>query len=205
MRAVSDFDRITPNIAIWHGYDSAVKAGLYSTCLITPSGSYFIDPIPLRSEALGKLVGADRVAGIIVTNCNHHRESAEFAKQSSVPVFAHAETFSHKPPCVFRKVADGDEICSGLRVIGIQGAAEGEIVLHYAPDGGTLIVGDALINFGSYGFTFLPRNYCTNEKQMRRSLQKVLDYQAERIFFAHGTPILSGASDRLKSLLVADV
>jgi glyoxylase-like metal-dependent hydrolase (beta-lactamase superfamily II) len=205
MRAVSDFDRITPNIAIWHVYDSAVKAELYSTCLTTPDSSYLVDPIPLRSQALGELIGSSRVAGIIVTNSNHHRDSAEFGKQFWVPVFAHRETFSDKPPCAFRKVANGDEICSGLRAIRIQGAAEGEIAVHYAPDGGTLIVGDALINFEPYGFTFLPRKYCANEKQMRRSLQKLLGYNVERILFAHGTPILSGASDRLKGLLGADV
>jgi hypothetical protein len=205
MRAASDFDSITPDIAIWHVYDSAVKAELYSTCLTTPDSSYLVDPIPLRSEALGELIGSSRVAGIIVTNSNHHRDCAEFAKQFSVPVFAHGETFSHKPSCAFRKVMDGDEICSGLRAIRIQGAAAGEIALHYAPDGGTFVIGDALINFEPYGFTFLPGKYCSNEKEMRRSLRKLLDYKAERILLAHGTPILSGASDRLKSLLGADV
>jgi glyoxylase-like metal-dependent hydrolase (beta-lactamase superfamily II) len=86
-------------------------------------------------------------------------------------------------------------------VLGIEGAAAGEIALHYAPDSGTLIVGDALINFEPYGFTFLPGKYCSNEKEMRRSLQRLLGYEAERILFAHGTPILSGASDRLRELL----
>jgi glyoxylase-like metal-dependent hydrolase (beta-lactamase superfamily II) len=205
MRPTSDFDRITLNIAIWHAYDSAVKSKLYSTCVTTPDSSYLIDPIPLRSEALGELIGSSRVAAIIVTNSNHHRDSAEFGRQFWVPVFAHGETFSDKPPCAFRKVADGDEICSGLRAIRIQGAAQGEIAAHYAPDGGTLIMGDALINFEPYGFTFLPAKYCSNQKQMRRSLRKLLDYKAERILFAHGTPILSGASDRLKRLLGADV
>jgi len=69
------------------------------------------------------------------------------------------------------------------------------------PDGGTLIVGDALINFESYGFTFLPAKYCSNQKQMRRSLRKLLDYRAQRMLFAHGTPILSDASERLRGLL----
>jgi hypothetical protein len=96
MRPTSDFDRITLNIAIWHVYDSAVKSELYSTCLTTPDSSYLIDPIPLRSEALGELIGSSRVAAIIVTNSNDHRDSAEFGKQFWVPVFAHGETFSDK-------------------------------------------------------------------------------------------------------------
>jgi glyoxylase-like metal-dependent hydrolase (beta-lactamase superfamily II) len=107
-------------------------------------------------------------------------------------------------PRQFRKVADGDEICDGLLLSGIEGAAAGEIVLHYAPSGGTLIVGDALINFEPYGFTFLPAKYCSNEKEMRRSLRKLLKYKADRILFAHGSPILSGATDRLQALLDSD-
>jgi len=202
---VSDFDQIAPHLALWHGYDPAVKADLYSTCVLTPPGAYLIDPIPLQSETLDELVGSGRVSGVIVTNSNHHRASVQFAEQFSIPVFALCETFWDKMPRQFRKVADGDEICDELRVIGIEGAASGEITLHYAPGGGTLIVGDALINFEPYGFTFLPDKYCSNEKEMRRSLRKLLDYKAERILFAHGMPILSGASDRLQALLDSDL
>jgi len=200
----SDFDRIAPHLALWHGYDPAVKADLYSTCVLTPGGAYLIDPIPLQSEALDELVGSGRVSGIIVTNSNHHRASAQFAEHFSIPVFVRCETFSDKTPREFRRVADGDEICDELRVIGIEGAAPGEIVLHYAPSGGTLIVGDALINFELYGFAFLPAKYCSNKNEMRRSLQRLLRYKADRMLFAHGSPILFGASDRLQALLDSD-
>ena len=204
VRPASDFDRIASNIAIWHAYDSAVKAELYSTCLMTSAGSYLIDPILLGSEALHELIGSNSVAGIIVTNSNHHRSLEKFAEQYSVPIFARGEAFPHKPPLQFRSVADGDKIYEELTVIALEGAADGEIALHYAPDGGTFIIGDVLINFEPYGFTFLPAKYCSNQKQMRRSLRKLLDYKAERILFAHGTPILSDASQKLRALLDSD-
>jgi glyoxylase-like metal-dependent hydrolase (beta-lactamase superfamily II) len=205
MGPASEFDHITSNIAIWHGYDSAVKAELYSTCLATSGGTYLVDPISLESKSLKELMGPSSVAGIIVTNGNHHRESAGFAAEFAAPVFGRGEIFSQKSPREFRRVADGNEICEGLTVIGIEGAAEGEIALHYAPDAGTFIIGDALINFEPYGFAYLPAKYCSNQKQMRRSLRKLLDYKAERILFAHGTPILSGGRERLKGLLSADI
>ena len=198
---MSDFDRITPDVCVWHGYVPAVKADLYSTCLLTATGAYVVDPIPLGNQAFNELIGFARVAGIVVTNSNHHRASAQFAEQFSAPVFMRGETFPDKTSGEFRRIADSDEICDGLRVIGIEGAASGEIVLHYVPDGGTLVVGDALINFEPYGFTFLPGKYCLNEKEIRQSLRKLLDYEAERMLFAHGMPILSGASDRLRGLL----
>jgi glyoxylase-like metal-dependent hydrolase (beta-lactamase superfamily II) len=192
------------NVSVWHDYDPGIKAELYSTSLSTSEGMYLIDPIPLEKKALDELVGSNCVAGIIVTNSNHYRASARFAEQFGVRVVACREASPNNSPRRFGRVADGDKICAELRVIGIEGAAAGEIALHYLTDGGALIVGDALINFEPYGFTFLPAKYCSNEKEMRRSLQKLLDYEAERILFAHGTPILSGTSDRLRCLLGSD-
>jgi len=201
MRPVSDFDGIASNIAIWHAYDPEVKAELYSICLATGAGTYLVDPIFLQHEAFDEMIGSGPVAGIVLTNSNHHRAAAQFAQQFSVPIFAHPETFPNDQTGQLTLVTDGDEICDGLRVIGIEGAPLGEIVLHYGVDGGTLIVGDTLINLQPYGFTFLPAKYCSNQKQMRRSLRKLLAYKAKRILFAHGTPILSAASERLRALL----
>jgi glyoxylase-like metal-dependent hydrolase (beta-lactamase superfamily II) len=203
MRPASDFDRIASNIAICLEYDSAVKAELYSICLTTASGTYLIDPILLQREALDEMIGSGPIAAIVVTNSNHHRASAQFAEQLAVAIFAHAHTIPSDQPGRLTTVADGDEICDQLRVISIDGAASGEIVLHYAANGGTLIVGDALINLEPYGFAFLPAKYCSDQREMRRSLRKLLDYEAERILFAHGTPILSRASQRLEALLIS--
>jgi glyoxylase-like metal-dependent hydrolase (beta-lactamase superfamily II) len=201
VQSVRDFDAISSHLAVWHAYDPAVRAELYSTSLTNSSGIYLIDPIPLQKQALDELIGSSRVAGIVVTNSNHHRASTHFAEEFSVPIIGHVDTFSDEQPGHLQRVVDGDEICDALRVIEIDGAAPGEIVLHYTGNGGTLIVGDALINFEPHGFAFLPPKYCSNEKEMRRALRKLLAYEAERILFAHGTPILSGACERLEGLL----
>jgi glyoxylase-like metal-dependent hydrolase (beta-lactamase superfamily II) len=203
VQPVQDFDAIASDFAIWHAYDSEVKAELYSTCLITDAGTYLVDPIPLEHTTLDEMIGSNAAAGIILTNSNHHRGATQFAQQLSVPIFGHPDTFPNGQDSHLQFVAAGDEICDGLRVIRIEGGPLGEIVLHYARDAGTLIVGDALINFEPYGFTFLPTKYCSNQKQMRRSLAKLLDYNVERILFAHGAPILSAAGNRLRSLLTS--
>jgi glyoxylase-like metal-dependent hydrolase (beta-lactamase superfamily II) len=77
----------------------------------------------------------------------------------------------------------------------------GEIALHCQREEGMLVLGDALINFGSRGFDFLPAKYCSNAKQMRRSLKKLLDIDFERVFFAHGMPILVSGRAQLEALL----
>jgi glyoxylase-like metal-dependent hydrolase (beta-lactamase superfamily II) len=201
VKPVRDFDTITPDLAIWHAYDAEVKAELYSTRLVTAGGVYLIDPIPLQKRALEALIGSVPVAGIIVTNSYHHRAAAGFAEQLSIPIFAHRDTFTDQRPFALNMVADGEEICENLCNIAIDGGPPGEIVLRYAANGGTLIVGDALIHFEPYGFTLLPAKYCSDQKQMHRSLRKLLDHKVERIFFAHGMPIVSGATERLQILL----
>jgi glyoxylase-like metal-dependent hydrolase (beta-lactamase superfamily II) len=117
------------------------------------------------------------------------------------PIFAHPHAKIGLEECNTIDLSDGMAIAPDLMVVTIDGAAPGEIALHWAAEGGTLIFGDALINMGSNGFSFLPNKYCLNPKLMRRSLQKVLDYPCERILFAHGTPIVSQAKSRLTNLL----
>ena len=204
MAIACELVQVAPSLSIWQTYDPALKADLFSTAITTRNGSFLVDPIPLADAAIAQLLKAGSVSGVIVTNSNHLRASADFAARFSVPIFAHAETF---PDQAFpgTKVGDGGKIFDELAVIGIEGAAAGEIVLHSAPNGGTLITGDALINFEPYGFTFLPHKYCSNEKQMRSSLRKLLAHKTERMLFAHGPPILSRAGERLQQLLDADL
>jgi hypothetical protein len=190
---MSDFDQIDSNIAIWHDYDPDVKAEMCSTRLTTSEGMFLIDPIPLAKEALDELIGSFCVAGIIVTNSNHHRVSAQFATKLSAPVFARCETFPDKTAQQFRSVADGGEICNGLRVIGIEGAAAGEIVLHYLPDGGTLIIGDALINFEPYGFNFFARKILLERKRNATVVAKTFELRSGANPFRARRPDFVGA------------
>ena len=122
----------------------------------------------------------------------------------SVPIWANPRSFPDSKPARFTEAKE-TPIAGELEVIEVEGAVAGEIALYHAPNGGTLIVGDALINFEPYGFTLLPRKYCLSEKQMRSSLHQLLARPAERMLFAHGTPILSGANARLRQLLDADL
>ena len=47
----------------------------------------------------------------------------------------------------------------------------------------------------------LPDKYCTDPDQLKTSLRRLLDLPVERIFFAHGDPILQNASERIRNLI----
>lgn len=201
---VPDFHQLLPGFWVWQSYDSSVKVDLFSSAIRTSAGIHIVDPIALADANLRELSEAATIAGIIVTNANHSRASSSYSDCFSAPILAAAQSFPDLKPARFTEARNGTAIGGELEVIQIEGAVAGEIALYHASNGGTLIVGDALINFEPYGFTFLPRKYCLNEKQMRSSLHQLLTRPAERMLFAHGVPILSGATARLRRLLDAD-
>jgi glyoxylase-like metal-dependent hydrolase (beta-lactamase superfamily II) len=205
MSPVRELLALSPRLHIWHAYDSRVKAELFSSALGTDDGLYFVDPIPLHSETLANFVSSRAVAGIIVTNANHFRAAASFSDTLQAPLMASAVATS--PGAELSEVMDlkeGDRCGSELRVLEIAGAVSGEIAIFCERDGGTMIVGDALIHFEPYGFEFLPAKYCTDAKEMKRSLRHLLDYRFERMLFAHGTPLIESAHARLAQLLRRD-
>lgn len=202
MPVATDLDQVRPGIFVWQAYGSTVKADLFSTAIALKDSLFLVDPILLRDNPLAQLVGQTPIGGVVVTNANHWRAAGDYVAKFSVPLFTSRESAVRLHD--FVEIADGDRIGGDLEVSSIVGAPPGEIALYHATDGGTLIVGDALINFDPYGFDFLPAKYCENAKQMRASLRKLLRYKCERILFAHGMPILSGADSRLRELLDSD-
>ena len=195
MPRAQEVDQVAPGLSLWQAYDKTAKADLFSTALETPAGIYLIDPIPIDFRAQRK------VSGIFVTNVNHTRAASQFARMFRAPIFVHAELQGSVDFPNATGVQDGQSFSKGLTGIAIDGGPAGEMALHYDDDGGTVVLGDALINFEPHGFGLLPAKYCRDARMMRRSLGKLLDYAFDRMLFAHGTPILSGARARLEQLL----
>ena len=197
MTPADDLIQVSASLHYWQAYDASAKADLFSTAVETSDGFLIVDPIPLQPKLLQQLMGARTIAGVFVTNVNHGRAASDFAG----PIFAHNATCAACELSSGREVNDGQTFIPNACAIEIAGAAEGEMAIYHQPDGGALIVGDALINFEPYGFTFLPPKYCSDAKKMRRSLRRLLDFNFERMLFAHGTPLMHSARRKLEELL----
>ena len=198
-----DIDEVAPGLCIWSAYDPSVKVDLFSTALATPSGTFLVDPIHLAPASLLRLRTNRILAGIVATNVNHARAAIEFAESFSVPLYVHDQLCGAPDFPGATQASEGTRIDNELAVIMIDGGPLGELALHHDRNRGTLIIGDALTNLTPNGLEFLPAKYCRDSKLMRLSLKKLLNYPFERMFFAHGTPILSSAKRRLEQLLAA--
>lgn len=194
MNRAFEIIHVPPDYHIWQTYEPTVKAELFSTAIRIDRTVAVVDPIPLAANARASL---GNVETILITNSNHARAAKDFASDSLFVPKELANDFPKSQP-----LADGIRV-HGLTVIALPGAAPGEFAFYDARDGGTLIVGDALINFEPHNFTLLPAKYCVDRKQMIRSLRILLDFPFVRVFFAHGAPVVSGARDRLAALLDA--
>jgi glyoxylase-like metal-dependent hydrolase (beta-lactamase superfamily II) len=196
MVRASELIDVSPNYVIWQGYDPRVKVELFSSAIRIGAEAVVVDPISLTARARAQLCHCGRIAAVFLTNANHARAAKDFS--SGPELLAPAQLKEEFPN--LQALSDGS-FWHGLNIIAIEGAAPGEFALYDVRGRGTLIIGDALINFEPHGFGFLPAKYCINCKWMIRSLRRLLDLPFASMFFAHGYPIVSGARDRLATLL----
>ena len=52
MTPARDLTRLLPGLFVWQEYDSAVKAELFFSAIVTWAGLYIVDPIPLMDKLL---------------------------------------------------------------------------------------------------------------------------------------------------------
>jgi glyoxylase-like metal-dependent hydrolase (beta-lactamase superfamily II) len=200
MRPVDEIQRVNGRLVFWQGYDPAVKTDLSSHAVATPEGWVIVDPIALQEEAMEELRSLGKVAAVVLTNGNHARAAEVYREKMGADIFAHEKARGEISIVNVKWLGDGEGI-SGLEALHLSGFAPGEIALYAPGHGGTMLMGDALINLESTGFVLLPEKYCDEPKAARESARKLLQFSFEVMTFAHGLPIVTGAGRRLEQLL----
>lgn len=198
MPRADEFQKVTEDLFFWQAYNPAVKVDLSCCARRTTRGLVFIDPIPLAAGPLAELSSLTPPAAILLTSANHARAAAEYRQRFSIPILAHPAAVSELGLSIDQEIADGETILDTFTVIALPGAAPGEIALHA---GDAMHLGDALIHLPPYGFTLLPEKYCTDAREMRLALGKLLRFPFQILTFAHGLPLVSEARQRLAHLL----
>jgi len=196
MHAALEYETVRPGLFFWQVYEPAVKTDLCCCAVETPEGLVFCDPVPLAAGALEELVEGRTPRAVLLTNGNHERDAAGFARWLGVEVWA--GTGARGEVAATRWVEEGEVLFGGVEAVGLEGFAAGEMA--YRLDG-LLVVGDALVNVEPYGFSMLPEKYCSDAKLGRGSLRKLLGYPVEVLTFAHGLPIVAQARERLAGVI----
>jgi glyoxylase-like metal-dependent hydrolase (beta-lactamase superfamily II) len=159
----------------WHAYDPSCKAELWSTAYLYPEGTILFDPIDWPKDT----PPPKSPVQIVKTNSNHDRMTDVLRNSLQ---------------------ASAVEKVQGFEEIPLPGAGENETAyFHHASR--SLIIGDALINLSPDPLMLLPAKYCTNLDLLNTSLKRLLKLPTQRIFFAHGAPILQDGVDRLKTVI----
>jgi glyoxylase-like metal-dependent hydrolase (beta-lactamase superfamily II) len=198
MARAEEFQTLRDGLFFWQAYDASVKVDLSCCARRTRKGLVFIDPIPLAEEALREIAAGCPPAAIVITNGNHERAARSLRERYQIPACAHREAAPELGDFVDRILNDGESLLDELTVVELPGAAPGEIGLHGAD---VLHVGDALIHLPPLGFGILPDKYCSDPKELRRSLGKLLRFPFDALTFAHGLPVMTQARQRLSHLI----
>ena len=106
--------------------------------------------------------------------------------------------FARSPAAVGHLVSDGEVIpcLGGLRVIHTPGHSPGSICL-YLEKAQVLFSGDLIINHQGRLSRPLPHPD-GNSNELEKSLQRLAQLEVEVCCFAHGTPLVGSAGDRIK-------
>lgn len=203
MTTADEFAQIVPGVFYWSAYARDLKADLSCSAITHEDRLYLIDPIALRQQALDQLVKIARPAAVLLTSQTHGRASARYQQEFSVPVYAHKSAVEDLKGevTVDEVLSGGEKLFDFLDVIHIPGTKPGECAFYTLRDGGSLFIGDALINLPGYELAFLPDKYSDDPNQSRCSLSKLRGLDFQRVLFAHGEPVVERAQERFEQLL----
>jgi glyoxylase-like metal-dependent hydrolase (beta-lactamase superfamily II) len=192
---------ILPGIFTWpwfsqrHGYD------FNGYVVRDPAGTLCIDPVEPDAATLEEIAQAG-VTRIIITNRNHTRAVSAVRARTGARVAVHPDDAAYAR-------SQGAEIDDDLRggatvgpfvVVAVPGKSPGEVVLH-APTRRLLIVGDAVIGNPPGRCALLPDKVMDDPARLRTSVRRLLELDFDTLLVGDGTPILSGAKDRLAELV----
>ena len=158
----------------WHAYDPSCKAELWSTAYFGNELTILFDPIDWPKDT----PVPSGVVQIVKTNANHDRNCQALLHPLSAHLSTHPPEFLPLP---------------------LPGGGEGETA-YFHEKTSTLVVGDSLINLAPHGLTLLPEKYCTDLSLLKVSVKGLLELPIQRIFFAHGAPILHDALTQVRQL-----
>jgi hypothetical protein len=193
MQPVAELDVIDQKTVFWGGFQTSIKCDCGSCAFRRPEGWIVFDPVPLASRAWRLLLDVAPVHAIVLTSGNHQRESLTLGTLHRAPIHAPDDARGEVDATTWHKPGS---ILNGFEMIPLPGGGPGEAAWC---DGHSLVLGDAVTHLDS--LAILPDKYCSSQPDLRRSLRLLPELAFDRIFFAHGLPLITDAREAVTAFV----
>lgn len=198
----TEIDAVTPDVWRWGVHDDRIDARSDAYAVVHRDGAVLVDPLALDEIALERL---RPVGAICLTIQSHQRAAWRYRRLLGVPVYAPhgSEGLEETPDIWFR---DGDVLPGGLRAVHAPGPCEASYAFHLAgpAEGGTLFIGDLLVEGRGGELAFVPDLYQDEPLRTRESVRALLALQADVVLSGHAAPVTSGGRAAMRRALQRD-
>jgi glyoxylase-like metal-dependent hydrolase (beta-lactamase superfamily II) len=201
MKPATRLKEIAKGLYCWSSFHDQWKIDFNSYALQSAKGVVFVDPIKPTASLLKNLEALGEPAGIYLTNAHHDRAAHWFRKRYQIQIYAHEKAQADCDTKIDVPVLDGEKLPGGLKAIHLPGATPGGVAFYSKMNGGTLMLGDSILNHREKGLMLLPDQYCEDGRLAKQSLNKVLDLRFKIVTFAHGDPICQNAKKQIAAIL----
>jgi uncharacterized cupin superfamily protein len=192
---------IAPGVATWSRWQ-ADRAMFFNAWFVEGHGGNMVVD-PLEPDA-GDLAYVDErgLAAVVVTNRDHERAAAFFARKYRVPVLAALPDAQEMSVAVERTVAHGEELF-GWRVIGLDGfKTPGEFALFHRATY-SAITGDALWGVPAGAVRLMPDEKLEDPARAALSARTLLALGVRHLLVGDGMPVFHRGWDALSEMLDA--
>ena len=191
-------EQLLEGLVHWTLHDDRIDYRSDAYGLRTPSGTIWIDPLPLQASAAAAL---GNVAAICLTAGQHQRSAWRYRRELGVPVYAPSGADLEEPPD--RWVSDGALLPGGLRAIEAPASHASDLALLVETDGAVAVLfcGDAVVREDDGPLTLLSGKHVDDPARLRATVRRLVELAPRAVCPAHGRPWLSGGAEALHDAL----
>jgi len=203
---------LAPGLWRWTGWHADWKHEVGCVYYETEQQVCVFDPLvpPEDSERFWAALDRDvqRVAGpvhVLLTVFLHARSTCELVERYGARLWAPSRgraAVERRAGAVTDPFRPGDPLPAGVEALGSGRASE---VVYWIPEHLAVVAGDALLGDESGELRLCPESWLptgTGHVELRRALRPLLELDVQAVIVSHGEPVVDGAGDALRSVLL---
>ena len=195
--------RLAENIYCWNAFNEEKNVNFNGYLIACGDQTLVVDP-PAHAVSdelfLEKKLGRTPTLAV-VTNRHHLRDVQWWMERFAIPLAMHESETNDYEFEVARPLRAGERVAPGCTVVSLPGKTEGEIGLYLEANGGSLLVGDALIADPFGALRFVPEAKIQDRGRLIASLQALRGLSFQRLLPGDGEPLLTGAKETVVKYL----